>query len=210
MRKKMPINKKRIRLLVAVQIFIITVFIILDMRINSAFKELSRYYCSRNASSVISESVNEILEETSAEYSDLAALVYDEEGNVVSAETITYNVNKIQTMIIERINNKIGSETNNTVKIPLGTASGSYLLNGRGPKVKMKFIPSGNVQTDLTSSFTSAGINQTCHKITIEIHLKCSAIYPGGKTESDIAMNCILAENIIVGDIPESIIGKIS
>ncbi|MGN0621740.1 MAG: sporulation protein YunB [Porcipelethomonas sp.] len=206
MRKKAPVNKKRTALIIGILFLIIFVFVFLDMRINSSFKELSRYYCRRNASDIISTSVNEILEETGADYSDFAVLIYDEKGRVVSAETISSNVNAVQTEIINRINDKLASQNGNKIKIPVGTASGFYLLSGRGPEVSLKFLPAGDTQTSLSSSFTSAGINQTCHKIIMDITVDSTAVYPGGKTESTVTMSCILAETVIVGEIPESVL----
>ena len=207
MRKKSAKNKKRTVIIIVLLLIFLFIFIFFDIRINNSFQELSKYYCGRNASEIISTSVDEILCETRAEYSDFSTLIYDENGKVVSAETITANVNSIQNMIIKRINEKIAACSENKIEIPIGTVTGFYILNGRGPKASFKFIPSGNTETNLSSSFTSAGINQTCHKIILDVTVRTAAIYPGGKSESEFTMSCIIAETIIVGDIPESLLG---
>ena len=60
----------------------------------------------------------------------------------------------------------------------MGTVSGMYVFSGRGPNLKIKVIPKGIVKPILKSEFTPAGINQTRHRILIDIGIQLQIIMP--------------------------------
>ena len=56
-------------------------------------------------------------------------------------------------------------DTKNTIKIPLGSMSGFYLLNGVGPPITVKILPISQVRTDFEDKFEGQGINYVKHSI---------------------------------------------
>ena len=78
------------------------------------------------------------------------------------------------------------------------------LLYGRGSKLTFKIEPVGYVDTRLVSKFSSAGVNQTLHQIVLEVEGNVSAVIPGFNTSIKVKPTYIIAETIIVGNIPES------
>lgn len=90
------------------------------------------------------------------------------------------------------------------ISIPLGTISGIPLLVGKGPKVSMRFTPAGAVSSSFDSEFRSAGINQTLHRITLKLTANVRVILPGESHTLTVTVSAPIAENIIVGDVPEA------
>ena len=70
------------------------------------------------------------------------------------------------------------------------------MLSGRGPGVKIRISSIGNIETNLNSEFTSQGINQTLHRIYVDINCKVKVLTP--------FKDILLAENVIVGNIPDT------
>lgn len=62
----------------------------------------------------------------------------------------------------------------------------------------------GDLDTDLRSEFTSAGINQTLHRIYLEIKCNVVILTPFETIEQKISNQVLLAEGVIVGEIPNS------
>ena len=60
------------------------------------------------------------------------------------------------------------------------------------------------MNTQLISEFSEAGINQTLHRILLEVSVDVSAIIPGYTTSVDVTTNFVVAETVIVGSIPDS------
>ena len=61
-----------------------------------------------------------------------------------------------------------------------------------------------DIPTDLRSEFTSAGINQTLHRIYLEIKCNVVILTPFETIEQKISNQVLLAEGVIVGEIPNS------
>ena len=85
-----------------------------------------------------------------------------------------------------------------------GSFTGFKLLAGRGPGVKIGISPIGDVETDLKSEFTSQGINQTLHRIYLNVKCRVNILTPFQDLEKEIINQVLLAENVIVGRIPNT------
>jgi len=62
----------------------------------------------------------------------------------------------------------------------------------------------GNLDTDLRSEFSSAGINQTLHKIYLQIECQVSILTPFHTVEETIKNQVLLEEIVIVGTTPNT------
>ena len=62
----------------------------------------------------------------------------------------------------------------------------------------------GNVETDLRSEFTSQGINQTLHRIYLQVKCKLEILTPFQDVSKEITNQVLLMENVIVGHIPDT------
>ena len=78
------------------------------------------------------------------------------------------------------------------------------MLSGRGPGVKIRISSFGNIETNLNSEFTSQGINQTLHRIYVDISCNVKVLTPFKDIERKITNKVLLAENVIVGNIPDT------
>ncbi len=78
------------------------------------------------------------------------------------------------------------------------------MLAGRGPGVKITISTIGDVETDLKSEFTSQGINQTLHRIYLQVKCKVNILTPFENMQKEITNQVLLMENVIVGNIPNT------
>ena len=78
------------------------------------------------------------------------------------------------------------------------------MLSGRGPGVKIRISSIGNIETNLNSEFTSQGINQTLHRIYVDVSCNVKVLTPFKDIERKITNKVLLAENVIVGNIPDT------
>ena len=68
----------------------------------------------------------------------------------------------------------------------------------------MSVEPLGYATTTIISEFTQAGINQTLHRIVIQIDAEVDAIIPGYSARVPVSTSIVAAETIIVGRVPEA------
>lgn len=137
-------------------------------------------------------------------YSDFVIIHKDNEGNIIMLESNMKNIN----YVISDVANKIQVSINNTkeedVTISLGSFTGISILAGRGYKVPIRISTIGNVKTNVKSEFISQGINQTLHRLYLEIECEISILTPFNTINESIINQLILAENVIVGNIPST------
>ncbi len=105
---------------------------------------------------------------------------------------------------------KIGSEENNNIRIPLGNILGSQLLAQYGPKVKVRVTTIGRVNVDFYTEFEQSGINQTRHKIYLQVNTQVKTVIPFTSQTIPVQSTVPIAETIIVARVAENIIKKIS
>ncbi len=78
------------------------------------------------------------------------------------------------------------------------------MFSGIGPSVNLKISSAGDVETDLRSEFISQGINQTLHRIYLQINSKVKILTPIKILHEEISNQVLLAEHVIVGEIPST------
>lgn len=77
-------------------------------------------------------------------------------------------------------------------------------MSGKGPGVPIRVSTIGNVETDLRSEFTHQGINQTLHRVYLQVVCEVSILTPFEDITEKITNQVLLAENVIIGNIPET------
>lgn len=85
-----------------------------------------------------------------------------------------------------------------------GSFTGFKLLAGRGPGIKIRISSIGDVETDLKSELTAKGINQTLHRVYLQVKCKIDILTPFEDIEKEITNQVLLVENVIVGHIPDT------
>ena len=81
---------------------------------------------------------------------------------------------------------------------------GSKLLAHYGPEINLILLPVGTVEVTPRDSFQEAGINQTRHKIYLDLASKIKVVIPFISSTVDIELQVPVADAIIVGEVPET------
>lgn len=158
----------------------------------------------RYATQVLADSVGEVLSRHPYQYSDFATLLYDDSGNVTAVETMTEQVNQLQSAMLQSVQEHLTRCRDAELTVSLGTATGVWLFAGKGPQISVRLMPIGTASVKLVSELASAGINQTCHTIRAEVTAEMQAAIPFSRTTAEVTYTCLLSETVIVGTVPES------
>jgi len=121
---------------------------------------------------------------------------------MISANVVT--INEIISDIPIKIQEEFDKEENSKFNISLGSFFGSKILSARGPQIEIKMSTIGNLDTDLRSEFTSVGINQTLHKIYLQVECQVVVLTPFDTVEEKITNQVLLSEAVIVGTTPNT------
>lgn len=196
-------EKKKI-LIIAVSIIVIA--IITCNIILKSFSPIYETLCRNRAKSIATVISNQEATKVMKDYTyeDLITIYKDKNENITMIKSNIIPINKIISDVGEYTQKRIDEEGENQVGINLGSFFSSRFLAGRGPKVPLKLAVEGNVKTNLVSEFKAAGINQTIHRIYLQVDCTISILTPINNMEEVISNQVLLAENVIVGLIPDS------
>ena len=197
-------NTKKKLLIILIMIILIayvTAIKIIDV-INPMLESYAKTSARATASSISNEAVKKVMNDKT--YQDLCSVEKDEEGNIKLLKLDVLNVNKICTDIGLNVQNSLNERLKSDFNISLGSLTGNRFFAGKGPGIKIKMETVGDIETNIKSEFSSAGINQTLHKIYIDIVCHVSILTPYKDTNEDVSLNVLLAEAVIVGNIPET------
>ena len=199
-------KSRRNKLLFAI-LFMLLFFILfrLERAVKPVISIQAEQYSKMTASEIIDEAVSDYLSKNKYTYNDFSKVLYDENGKAVSIEAVTYTINKAQSELNTSVSNKIKKIGENSVDLYLGSLSDSYLLVGKGPKLKLKICPVGSAEISINSELSSVGINQTKHRISAEIELEMSSSTPLYSFKTKTKFEFILAETVIFGEVPQLI-----
>lgn len=138
------------------------------------------------------------------EYDELFSIVRDNEGNIIMIKSNVGPINEIISDIALKIEKQIDDNGKNNIQIALGTFSGIKLLAGTGPGIPITISSIGNVITDLRSEFIAQGINQTLHRVYLQVECEVSILTPFENISEMISNQVLIAENVIIGKIPST------
>ncbi|HAX84347.1 MAG TPA: hypothetical protein DCY15_07875 [Ruminococcaceae bacterium] len=178
--------------------------IMAEIRISNVRKELINYAARNAASAAATAGIENSLDTDRVRYDDLIKFSRDSNGNIVSVTTDAYYLNKIGNNIGDKIDEHINQMKSYVLKIPFSVLFHEQLINGRGPKMPIVFVMTGITTTDFENEFTSAGVNQTHHRIMMNITVNAYVIHSGNVTVVPYQTNVCIAESIVVGITPQT------
>lgn len=201
-----PRRRKQIFMAKAMVVLLLAALLVagIDCRVRPIIKSLAQSQAVVLSTKLIDEAVSSCMEEQNIDYAYLMKIAKDENETVTSIQANALNINMLKAKISTDISQKIQEIKHKAVKIPIGTLIGGDLFSGRGPSITFYISLSGNVRTELASSFYEAGINQTLHTISLNIKTAIYIICPGYNTSTETDTNMVVAETVIVGNVPDT------
>ena len=91
--------------------------------------------------------------------------------------------------------------------VAVAVLAGLTLFAGSGPDIPVSIVPVGSITTDFETEFEACGINQTRHKVYLTVTASIRIVIPTGAKTTQVTVNMLAAESIIVGAVPEGFVG---
>lgn len=147
-----------------------------------------------------------ILEEYSDKfnYDQVIRIEKDSEGNIIMLRADTLKMNQIACEVAIRAQEELKNAGTMYIKIPIGYIFRNNIISSLGPKITVRAEPIGSIDTEYSSKFQSAGINQTKHSIYVNVKTNIRVIFPTNISKLEVKSQIPLAETIIIGKVPST------
>ena len=153
---------------------------------------------------IVFEAVNEAIDSGEITYDQLISFEKDNDGKITAVHSNMAACNRLQVEILDIILARIDQVSARELSIPVGSLTGSALLAGRGPRIKVRMESVGSSSARFENEFSSAGINQTNHRIVLHIDVSVAILLPGFTTATEVSNAVTVAETVIVGTVPDT------
>ena len=208
-RKKRSVRPGRrvrrvLRLALMAAVLLSALFLLLEKNLEQVILSMAYARAEAMAVEYIHRAAEDVMGGQAALYSEMVTVRTDAQGRVTMLEANAARMNQLATLTALRAQEMLRSAEQQSVGIPLGAALGIPFLSAAGPRVQVRILPVGAVSAAFSSEFESAGINQTRHKIYLSMHTSVRLVIPTGASTVDLNSQVLIAESIIVGEVPGS------
>ena len=128
----------------------------------------------------------------------------DLEGRITALKTNMNEVNRLKTDILNIINDEILALDSSDLGIPIGSLFLPEIFSGKGPAIPVHILSIRNSDANFVSSFSQAGINQTLHRLNMEVSIDVAVLVLGETSSYTMSSEVVVAETIIVGQVPQT------
>ena len=180
----------------------LTVAVVLHMK--PVVVDLATARTSNAVNRIVVAAVNDAVDSGRFDYEQLVDFDKDAEGHVTALRSNMAAFNRLQASIADDILQRMAEVSSTDLAIPIGTLTGSPLLAGRGPCLRVRMQSVGTATARFDNQFSSAGINQTRHRIILDVDVHVSILLPGLTTYTKVSNEISVAETVIVGGVPET------
>ena len=204
MRRGMTGRERRKLLLFALCAAVLALGIVGMGQLRPILTSLATARVSNAVTQVVNGSVNETLYGAGVDYDRLIALEKDNEGRITAVKSNMAEFNRLQSAVLADVLKKLSEVSTRELSIPIGSLTGTPLLAGRGPRLRIRMQSVGSSSAHFENSFVSAGINQTRHEIRLVVDVYVSVLLPGVSAVTKVTNRYAVAETVIVGLVPDT------
>lgn len=183
---------------------LLVVLALLRSRLYPVIRSLAETQVKNTASDLINDAIAEQIAAGNIRYDRIVYFEKDLNGRITALKTNIGEINRLKTDVLNIINDEILTSDESGLGVALGSLFFPEFLSGKGPKLPVKILVIRNSEADFYSDFSEAGINQTLHKLNMEVFLDVTVLVLGSTTEFTISSHMVVAETVIVGDVPET------
>ncbi|MEG0894867.1 MAG: sporulation protein YunB [Oscillospiraceae bacterium] len=181
---------------------LVALIMIMDYKIRPVISKASAYQAKYIVSNVIAQAANLTLNKENITYQDLIKIDKNSNQEITSVSSDSYLINKIKIDAIKNINSRLANLKNEMYEIPIGTLLPIEYFQGRGSMVSFKLTQVGYTNAEIISKFESTGINQTHHKIILQVQTNVTSLIPFHSSDCTVTTDFLIAETVIVGKVP--------
>ena len=196
--------KRLLRVSLLVLMILLAVFLSLRSRYRTVIEDLAQTQVKNTTSDLTNDAIAKQIAKGDIQYDRIVYFEKNLDGRITALKTNMSEVNRLKTDILNIINDEILALDTADIGIPLGSLFFPELLSGRGPAIPVHILSIRNSDAGFSSHFSQAGINQTLHQLTMIVSIDVAVLVLGHTSSFTMESEVVVAETVIVGDVPQT------
>ena len=195
---------KLLRVCIILLVVAILVLVLFRIKYSGSIRSLAETQVINATSDLINDAIDCQIEKGNIQYDRMVYFEKDLDGRITALKTNMSEVNRLKTDILNLINDEILALSTDALGIPLGSLILPEFLAGRGPDIPVEILSIRNSDASFSSHFSEAGINQTLQQINMHVSVDVTVLVLGQTDSFTVSSQVIVAETIIVGEVPDT------
>ena len=163
----------------------------------------ARYQVRSQVTAAVEQWAARDLQERGVDYSDFVTITRNEAGEITALSADMARLNLLRAELSAHLLERL-EDSQLEMTIPVGSLLPIEPTWARGPELHLRALALGTASAEFESEFTSAGINQTRHRLWLELSVPVTVLLPGGGEELTVDSRLCVAETVIVGQVPQT------
>lgn len=163
----------------------------------------ARYQVRSQVTAAVEQWAARDLQERGVDYSDFVTITRNEAGEITALSADMARLNLLRAELSAHLLERL-EDSQLELTIPVGSLLPIEPTWARGPELHLRALALGTASAEFESEFTSAGINQTRHRLWLELSVPVTVLLPGGGEELTVDSRLCVAETVIVGQVPQT------
>jgi len=184
----------------------VLLFVAFRFRYHEDIKGLAETQVKNSTSDLINDAIDKQIRIGNIQYDRMVYFEKDLNGRITALKTNMSEVNRLKTEILNIINDEILALDTAHLGIPMGSMILPEFFAGKGPAIPVQILSIRNSEASFSSDFTQAGINQTLHQINMNVSVDVAVLVLGSADYFTISSQVVIAETVIVGQVPDTLL----
>lgn len=163
----------------------------------------ARYQVRSQVTAAVEQWAARDLQERGVDYSDFVTITRNEAGEIIALSADMARLNLLRAELSAHLLERL-EDSQLELTVPVGSLLPLEPTWARGPELHLRALALGTASAEFESEFTSAGINQTRHRLWLELSVPVTVLLPGGGEELTVDSRLCVAETVIVGQVPQT------
>ena len=163
----------------------------------------ARYQVRSQVTAAVEQWAARDLQERGMDYSDFVTITRNEAGEITALSADMARLNLLRAELSAHLLERL-EDGQLELTVPVGSLLPIEPTWARGPELHLRALALGTASAEFESEFTSAGINQTRHRLWLELSVPVTVLLPGGGEELTVDSRLCVAETVIVGQVPQT------
>lgn len=196
--------RRFLRMILFAAVVLFALFLGFRGRYQSVIRELAEIQVKNTTSDLTNDAIARQIADGVIQYDRIVYFEKDLNGRITALKTNISEVNRLKTDILNIINDEILALDTSDIGIPIGSLIFPEFFSGKGPAVPVHILSIRNSDAVFTSNFSQAGINQTLHKLIMEVSVDVAVLVLAQTTSFTVNSQVVVAETVIVGEVPQT------
>ena len=193
-----------LRVMILAVLGVAVAFLVFRSRFRDVIQELAQTQVKNTTSDLTNDAIAKQIADGVIQYDRIVYFEKDLDGRITALKTNIGEINRLKTDILNIINDEILALDTSDIGIPLGSLFLPEFFSGKGPVIPVHILSIRNSDAVFASDFSQAGINQTLHRVNMEVSIDVAVLVLGQASSFTITSEVVVAETVIVGEVPDT------